>query len=172
MKCRRALNRRRHRASSISEKKARSIQGRLCYRGGPHSAGNHRCTLRAVSKGDPLAEGKEMTTNKNLRTRKTEGLFPDNEKRLIQEALGTKALGGSIVQEKVSCGKTSCRVCGGSRLAHGPYNYLHYYDRSCGKVKRKYLSQALRDLLSCPKRGLEQRLESLSQEKGIGEGEV
>jgi hypothetical protein len=116
-----------------------------------------------------------VTANKNLRTRKKLALSQDNGKKLIQEALGTKALGGSIVQEKVSCGKTCCRVCGGSRLAHGPYNYSHYYDRSCGKVKRKYLSQALSNLLPCPKRDLQQRLleiESLSQEKENEEGKV
>lgn len=89
---------------------------------------------------------------KNLRT----------TKQNIQQALNLKDLRGSIVLEKVACGKKCCSVCGGVRYEHGPYSYLHFYQG--GKVKKKYLSKAVAAWLACPKKELEERLKELEQE--------
>lgn len=65
------------------------------------------------------------------------------DKRLIQTVLSLKRLKGSVVPEMVRCGKSCHCQCG---ALHGPYLYLHYFSQ--GKVKRKYLSKAVSELLS------------------------
>jgi len=86
----------------------------------------------------------------------------NKEKTLIKEALELKKLGGSIVPEKVSCGKRSCKKCGGFRRTHGPYSYLHYYDASCPwKVRKKYLGKDVAEMLRYPKEDLVERLREI-----------
>lgn len=91
------------------------------------------------------------------------------DKNLIQTALELKKLKGSIVRERVRCGRVGCR-CANGKL-HGPYHYLHFYDHESGKVKRRYLGKALSLLLSHPTQQLEQMLletgAALGQEKPI-----
>jgi hypothetical protein len=72
----------------------------------------------------------------------------------IQTALKLKAFKGSVVREKVCCGKPGCHCHTGT--LHGPYPYLHYY--SSGKVKRHYLSKAVSALLSHSTEELERML--------------
>jgi hypothetical protein len=73
-------------------------------------------------------------------------LRKETQRSLIFAALELKQkLKGSVVWERVDCGKRGCRKRQNGTL-HGPYPYLHYY--SSGKVKRKYLSKALGDLVS------------------------
>jgi hypothetical protein len=62
---------------------------------------------------------------------------------------------GSVVWERVDCGKPSCHKCQNGTL-HGPYPYLHYY--SSGKVKRKYLPKSVGELMSYSKAELETML--------------
>ena len=90
------------------------------------------------------------------------------EKMNIQEALHVKEEfheKGSIVWEKVCCGKRGCKCQSG--VLHGPFPYLHYWGE--GKVKRRYLSKAVGQLVACPKTELMERLaeieKDLSQEK-------
>lgn len=66
------------------------------------------------------------------------------DKSLIQTALTFKGFRGSVVMEKICCGKPGCHCQSGA--LHGPYPYLHYY--SNGKVKRRYLSKTVSALLS------------------------
>jgi hypothetical protein len=73
------------------------------------------------------------------------------DKSLIQTALKLKGFKGSVVMEKICCGKLGCRCLSGA--LHGPYPYLHYY--SNGKIKRRYLSKALSTLLSHSTKELE-----------------
>jgi hypothetical protein len=101
----------------------------------------------------------------NLRTSECEVLSQDalnKEKALIKEALELKKRGGSIVPEKVSCGKRSCKKCGGFRRTHGPYSYLHYYDASCPwKVRKRYLGKDVAEMLRCPEEDLVKRLREI-----------
>lgn len=73
------------------------------------------------------------------------------QKTAILAALELKKLKGSVVWEKVRCGKRNCR-CSHGHL-HGPFPYLHYY--SSGKVKRRYLSKRMVQLLRCSREELE-----------------
>jgi hypothetical protein len=84
------------------------------------------------------------------------------KKSLILEALELKQkLKGSVVWERVKCGKRCCRKCKNGTL-HGPYPYLHYYHG--GRVKRKYLRRALGDLVS---RSVEELKEMLKEAEEI-----
>jgi len=78
-----------------------------------------------------------------------------SDKRLIQTALKIKGLRGSVVMEKICCGKLGCHCQSGA--LHGPYPYLHYY--SNGKVRRRYLSKAMSALLANSTEELERKLE-------------
>jgi len=103
----------------------------------------------------------------NLRTKKPEDILRTTleiEKQNIQKALDIKRkFKGSVVWEKVKCGKTGCRKCQNGAF-HGPYSYLHFY--FAGKVKRKYLPKVIGELAACPKNDLEERLKELEQEEG------
>ncbi|HKZ94830.1 MAG TPA: DUF6788 family protein [Candidatus Bathyarchaeia archaeon] len=96
-------------------------------------------------------------------------LRKQHEKTVILEALELKQrLKGSVVWERVNCGKHCCHKCQNGTL-HGPYTYLHYY--SAGKVKRKYLPKALGELMFHSREELEVMLrdvdaEILGQEEG------
>jgi hypothetical protein len=79
---------------------------------------------------------------------------PKTDKYLIQTALKFKGFGGSVVMEKICCGKRGCHCRSGA--LHGPYPYLHYY--SHGKVKRRYLSKTVSALLSHSTEELEKML--------------
>lgn len=80
-------------------------------------------------------------------------LRKEREKSLILEALNLKRkLKGSIVWERINCGKKCCHKCQNGTL-HGPYPYLHYY--SAGKVKRKYLPRKLGELMTYSREELE-----------------
>ena len=79
---------------------------------------------------------------------------PKTDKSLIQTALKFKGLNGSVVMEKICCGKPGCHCQNG--VLHGPYPYLHYY--SNGKVKRRYLSKTVSALLSHSTKELERML--------------
>jgi hypothetical protein len=72
----------------------------------------------------------------------------------IQAALKLKAFKGSVVMERICCGKPGCRCHSGA--LHGPYPYLHYY--SNGKVRRRYLSKTMNALLSHSREELEKML--------------
>lgn len=86
------------------------------------------------------------------------------EKSLIITALGLKEkLKGSVILERVNCGKRGCHKCAQGTL-HGPYPYLHYY--SAGKVKRKYLPKALGELMSYSREELQQMLREAEQVLG------
>jgi hypothetical protein len=85
------------------------------------------------------------------------------DKKLVQAALSIKKLKGSVVRERVCCGKLGCHCQTGT--LNGPYPYLHYY--SNGKVKRRYLSKALSALLSHSEEELERML---LRETVLGQG--
>jgi hypothetical protein len=91
-------------------------------------------------------------------------LRKQNEKADILAALKLKELRGSIVKEMIKCGKRGCKCQTG--VLHGPYAYLHFY--SAGKVKRKYLSKALGELMSYPREELETMLQEAEQVLGHG----
>jgi hypothetical protein len=76
------------------------------------------------------------------------------DKSLIQTALKFKGFKGSVVMERICCGKPGCRCQNGA--LHGPYPYLHYY--SNGKVRRRYLSKTVSMLLSHSTEDLERML--------------
>jgi hypothetical protein len=76
------------------------------------------------------------------------------DKSLVQTALKLKGLGGSVVMERICCGKPGCHCHTGA--LHGPYPYLHYY--SSGKVRRRYLSKTVSALLSHSRDELEKML--------------
>jgi hypothetical protein len=90
------------------------------------------------------------------------------EKTAILAALELKRLKGSVIMERVNCGKPRCHKCqsGGK---HGPYLYLHYY--SSGKVKRRYLSKRMAQLLRCSREELEKLLSEVesSCERVLGQ---
>ena len=73
----------------------------------------------------------------------------------IQTALKLKGFKGSVIKEKICCGKPGCHCHGGA--LHGPYPYLHYY--SNGKVRRRYLTKAMSALLSHSAKELERMLQ-------------
>lgn len=75
---------------------------------------------------------------------------------------------GSVVWERVNCGKKGCHKCQ-TGVLHGPYPYLHYY--SSGKVKRKYLPKALGDLVSRSTGELKELLKE-ADSKVFGQDEV
>jgi hypothetical protein len=82
----------------------------------------------------------------------------ERERQHIMQALEIKAkFRGSVVWEKIRCGKRSCK-CSRGHL-HGPYAYLHFYQS--GKVKRKYLSKDMGKLVERPKEELEVRLREI-----------
>jgi hypothetical protein len=85
---------------------------------------------------------------------------------LIQTALKLKAFGGSVIMERICCGKPGCHCQSGS--LHGPYPYLHYY--SDGKVKRRYLSKTVSGLLNHSAQELEKMLHET--EAALGQGGV
>lgn len=89
-------------------------------------------------------------------------LRKQNEKDDILTALELKQkLKGSVVWERVNCGKRGCHKCSEGTL-HGPYSYLHFY--SAGKVRRKYLPRALGELMSYSKQELETMLREIEAE--------
>jgi len=90
-----------------------------------------------------------LKTDTNVTTLPPREKLPD--KSLIHTALELKGFKGSVVMEKVCCGKPGCRCQSGS--LHGPYPYLHYY--SSGKVRRRYLSKTVSALLSHSQKELE-----------------
>lgn len=91
----------------------------------------------------------------------------EREKHMIEKALLLRRLKGSVVWEKVSCGKHCCKKCGGINRVHGPYPYLHFYDASCEwKVRKRYLGKSFDlTLLTCPKTELEERLQQIQAEE-------
>jgi hypothetical protein len=90
----------------------------------------------------------------------------ETEKDRVKRALDLKELGGSVVWEKLACGKPACNTCEGYRPAHGPNAYLHFYDSSCPwKVRKRYLGNIIGELLCCPKTELEERLKDLESEQ-------
>lgn len=93
-----------------------------------------------------------LKTNTNMATLSSLEKVPD--KSLIQTALKFKGFKGSVVMEKICCGKPGCRCHNGA--LHGPYSYLHYY--SNGKVRRRYLSKNMSALLSHSAKELERML--------------
>ena len=108
---------------------------------------------RAV-KGDERVGGSETPVDKPKTTRpKTK----QTDKSLIQTALKLKDFKGSVVMEKVLCGKPGCHCHNGA--LHGPYPYLHYY--SNGKVRRRYLGKTVSALLSHSKEELEKMLHEI-----------
>jgi hypothetical protein len=118
----------------------------------------------------PVGDGKrvggpETPVDKPPKTTrpKTEHSTFEHERQNILQALKTKQR-GSVVLERVRCGKTNCR-CSQGHL-HGPYRYWHYYE--AGKVRRKYLGRGLVDLVSKPARELEHRLRELEDILGQG----
>ena len=81
----------------------------------------------------------------------------------IKRALAIKEkYKGSVVWERVRCGKVSCHCRNG--LRHGPYCYLHYYSRQTGKVHTKYLPKDVGVLISCPKTELKEALCEIENE--------
>jgi hypothetical protein len=88
---------------------------------------------------------------------------PTSDKSMILAALELKKLKGSIVREGIDCGKSSCHCQHGS--LH-PASYLHYY--SNGKVRRRYLSRAMVELLRFSETELEERLRE--SEEVLGQG--
>jgi hypothetical protein len=46
-------------------------------------------------------------------------------------------------QVKKSCGKSGCRTCGGTRLAHGPYWQLVEWDEAGRKKRTRYIGKEL-----------------------------
>ena len=86
------------------------------------------------------------------------------EKVMILTALELKKFKGSIVWEKVRCGKSNCR-CGRGYL-HGPFGYLHFYQ--AGRVRRRYLGKDLAVLVSKPREELEDRLRQIDGILGQG----
>jgi hypothetical protein len=88
-------------------------------------------------------------------------LKKQHERKAILEALELKKLRGSIVMERVKCGKRCCRKCKNGTF-HGPYPYLHYY--TAGKVKRRYLLKPLGDLASRPVEELKEMLKEAENE--------
>jgi hypothetical protein len=92
-----------------------------------------------------------------------------HEKSLILEALELKQkLKGSVVTEFVKCGKKCARCSMGP--GH-PASYLHYYDSACSyKVRRKYLTKNLAQLMSYSREELEEMLHDIG-DKILGQGE-
>jgi hypothetical protein len=115
-------------------------------------------------KGDDKRVSEPKTPAKTSACPKT----PD--KSLIQTVLKFKGFKGSVVMEKICCGKPGCHCQSGT--LHGPYPYLHYY--SNGKVRRRYLSKTLSALLSHSKEELEKMLHGsfLGQEETVKVCEV
>lgn len=70
---------------------------------------------------------------------------------------------GSVVWERVRCGKDSCHCRNG--MGHGPYPYLHFYEQ--GKVKTKYLPKDVGVLVACPKTDLKEALCEVENELEI-----
>jgi hypothetical protein len=95
-------------------------------------------------------------------------LRKQKEKELIVTALELKQkFKGSVIWERVRCGKHGCRKCAAGTL-HGPYSYLHFY--SNGKVKRKYLPRVLGDLVGHSVEELKEMLKEVEEILGQGEG--
>ncbi len=42
--------------------------------------------------------------------------------------------------EKTSCGKKNCKKCEGTRKVHGPYWYIHHYEKN-RRVKHHYVGK-------------------------------
>lgn len=82
------------------------------------------------------------------------------QKTLILEALELKQkLKGTVVMEFVRCGRR-CSTCS-SGPGH-PASYLHYYDSACPyKVRRKYLTKNLAQLMSYFREELQQTLREI-----------
>lgn len=76
------------------------------------------------------------------------------DKSLIQAALKFKGFNGSVVMEKICCGKPGCHCQRGA--LHGPYPYLHFWQD--GKVRRRYLSKSVSALMSHSTEELEKML--------------
>jgi hypothetical protein len=85
------------------------------------------------------------------------------EKQNVLEALDIKQQfrnKGTVVWEKVCCGKRSCKCQSGA--LHGPFPYLHFWKE--GKVKRKYLTKAVGRLVACPKTELLEKLADIERD--------
>jgi hypothetical protein len=113
---------------------------------------------------DPECEGFSLKGNLRASCPKT----PDQN--LIQTALKLKGFRGSVVMERICCGKPGCHCQSGA--LHGPYPYLHYY--SDGKVKRRYLTKTVSALLNHSREELKKMLHAteavLGQEGTMREG--
>jgi hypothetical protein len=98
------------------------------------------------------------------KTGSTSALQP--EQAMILTALELKQLKGSIVLEKVRCGKRNCRCSRGH--FHQAF-YLHFYQS--GKVRRKYLSKSMVGLLRCSREELERLLSEVesASERVLGQ---
>lgn len=106
----------------------------------------------------------DLAMSNSLRTREDRELERLNRKRQnILKALEIKeAYKGSVVWERVRCGKARCHCRNG--VGHGPYAYLHYYSRKTGKVQTKYLPKDIGELISCPKTELNEALCEIEKE--------
>jgi len=124
---------------------------------------SHKAT--SVKGDDERVGGPETPVDKPPKTTcpKTEHSTFEHERQNILQALETKQR-GSIVLERVRCGKTNCR-CSQGHL-HGPYRYWHFYE--AGKVRRKYLGKDLSILVSKPREELEDRLRQIDGILGQG----
>jgi hypothetical protein len=98
----------------------------------------------------PVAKPSKTACPKNLQY----GVKSTLDKSQIQVALKLKGFRGSVVMEKICCGKPGCR-CQTGRL-HGPYPYLHFYE--AGRVRRRYLKKTMRALLANSREELEKML--------------
>ena len=58
----------------------------------------------------------------------------------------------TFAHEKIACGKTSCRTCGGSSFEHGPYWY-GYYSHPNGSTGKVYIGKNLSELVFPRKNG-------------------
>jgi hypothetical protein len=135
---------------------ARSLRTSKVGTGSAQIVTSHKGNDRRLGQ-PPVAEPPRTTCPKTL------------DKFLIQAALKFKGFGGSVVMERICCGKPGCHCR--SEALHGPYPYLHYY--SNGKVKRRYLSKTVSALLSHSSEELEKMLqETLLGPKNLPLGEA
>ena len=89
------------------------------------------------------------------------------EIRGLEKALALKPLKGSVIMELVRCGKPSCHAC-----THGPYAYLHFWDSSIQKSRRKYLGTKGLEYYASPKREIIERIRDLRREESEALGEA
>ena len=120
---------------------AKGLRTSKAGKGSPHTSTSPKGDGKRVGQ-SPVAEPPRTSCPKTL------------DKSLIQTALKFKGFGGSVVMERICCGKRGCHCHSGA--LHGPYPYLHYY--SNGKVRRQYLSKTVSTLLAHSTKELEKML--------------